>query len=221
MTTSRDSGFSLIELVVGIGLLAVIGAITTQVIITSFHKESYIEGRTQALIQVRQAMQRTMRELRGADPLVSLTGSSLEEKVTTPNNVTRDITYAVTTSGGVTSLVENEVDRNSTTNAVVATQPQRTVVSHLMNSSSQPVFSVISPVPGYQTSSASVNPSTCAVSGTSPQAYEPKCVGTVQLQLVVLPIDAASGSSLCPATLADPTTCYLDVSDSADLRNNS
>jgi prepilin-type N-terminal cleavage/methylation domain-containing protein len=214
-----DGGYTLVELLVVILLAAVIGTITTTVIVTAFRQQSRTDGRAAALVQVRQALQRTMREIRAADPLWALSTSTLVLKESTSTGTVRTLTYSVTTTNGVTSLVETESDVDAAGHAVAGPGP-RTVVSHLVNAAAQPVFSVVAPMPGYA-GSASVDPATCVIAGQTPTTYERDCVGVLQLHLVVLPTNVQSGASLCPANLANPATCYLDISDSADLRNVS
>jgi type II secretory pathway pseudopilin PulG len=217
--TASDSGVTFVETVVVMVLAAVIGLVTTTVIVTTFRRTSEMDGRTTALIQTRQALQRTLRDVRAANPLQGLTADKLEEVVVTPAGVTRDLTYAVTTAGGVTSLMLTESDTNAAGQALSSPRP-KTVVSHLVNTASQPVFSVVAIAPSFTTTSASVNAQTCVVAGQTPTAYARSCVGTIQVEFVVDQIDPVSGKSLC-ASRPVPSQCYLDIADSADVRNAS
>ena len=215
----NDSGVTFVETVVVMVLAAVIGLVTTTVIVTTFRRTSEMDGRTTALVQTRQALQRTLRDLRSANPLQGLTSDTLEETIVTPAGVTRDLTYTVTTQAGVTSLVLTETDTDAAGNPLSSPQP-KTVVTHLVNSPTQPVFSVVAPAPSFTTTSTAVNPATCVITGPTPTAYARACVGTIQVQFVVDQVDPVSGRSIC-ATRAVPSECYLDISDAADLRNAS
>lgn len=212
-----DSGVTFVETVVVMILAAVIGLVTTTVIVTTFRRTSEMDGRTTALIQTRQALQRTLRDLRAANPLLGLASNQLEETIVTPAGVTRTLTYSVVTTAGVTSLVLNESDTDASGNPLTSPR-QKTVISHLVNSASQPVFTVLATAPGYTPSSSSVNSSTCVISGQTPTAYARDCVGTIGVEFVVDLIDPVSRKSIC-ATKAVPAQCYLDVSDAADVRN--
>jgi len=217
--TSHDSGVTFVETVVVMVLAAVIGLVTTTVIVTTFRRTSEMDGRTTTLIQTRQALQRTLRDLRAANPLIGLTSNKLEEVVVTSAGVSRDLTYTVTTQNNVTSLVLTESDTDAAGNALPAPNP-KTVITHLVNDASQPVFSVVAKAPSFTTTDALVNPATCVISGQTPTAYARSCVGTIQVELVVDQVDPVSGKSIC-ATRAVPAQCYLDVSDAADMRNAS
>jgi Tfp pilus assembly protein PilE len=212
-----DSGVTFVETVVVMVLAAVIGLVTTTVIVTTFRRSTEMDARTTALIQTRQALQRTLRDLRAANPLVGLTSAKLEELVTTSAGVSRDLTYTVQTQAGVTSLILTESDTDASGNALASPAP-KTVVSHLMNSSSQPVFSVVAVAPSFTTTDPSINAATCVIAGQTPTAYARSCVGTIQLEFVVDQINSTSGTPSC-ATRAVPTLCYVDISDSAEIRN--
>lgn len=217
--TTGDSGVTFVETVVVMVLAAVIGLVTTTVLVSTFRRTSEMDGRTTALVQTRQALQRTLRDLRASNPLQGLTSGKLEEVVVTSTGVTRDLTYTVTTQNGVTSLVLTETDTDASGQPMTAPEP-KTVITHLVNSASQPVFSVVAKAPSFTTTSASVDPATCVIAGQTPTAYARACVGTIQVEFVVDQIDPVSGRSIC-ATRSVPSQCYLDVSDAADIRNAS
>jgi type II secretory pathway pseudopilin PulG len=194
----NDGGVTLIELMVGILLSAIVGAITTTAIVQSFHRQSEIDARAQAVQTVRQALERTMRELRQADPLLALGTDHLVFQEQSANGDLRKLTYSVVDAGSDHSLVLDEVDTPVGGSSV--TLPTRTIARHLVNGSS--VFSV-------------VMPGNCALA-SDPTSYDPDCAELVQMHLVVDPM-RASGTSTCAG--AGPT-CLIDVSDQADIRNN-
>ena len=206
----NDSGVTLIELMIGILLSGIVGAITTMAIVQSFHRQSEIDARGQAVQTVRQALERTMRELRQADPLLALGNDHLVFQEQSANGDVRKLTYSVVATGSNYSLVLDEVDTSA--GGAPATQPRRTVAQHLVNGTS--VFSVMLPVTGWQATSA-VN-ADCSLKA-DPTVYDPDCAGLVQVQFVVDPI-RASGTSTC--TGSGPA-CLIDVSDQADIRNNA
>jgi Tfp pilus assembly protein PilE len=215
----HDAGVTFVETVVVMVLAAVIGLVTTTVIVTTFRRTSEMDGRTTALIQTRQALQRTLRDLRAANPLLGVTATKLEEQVVTSAGVKRDLVYSVLTQSGVTSLVLNETDTDASGNPMTSPQ-QKTVVTHLVNSDSQPVFSVAAKAPSFSTTDPTVNATTCVIAGQTPTAYARACVGTIQVEFVVDQVDPVSGKSIC-ATRAVPSQCYVDIADAADVRNAS
>lgn len=214
-----DSGVTFVETVVVMVLASVIGLVTTTVIVTTFRRTTEMDARTTALIQTRQALQRTLRDLRAANPLLGLTADKLEEAVVTSAGVTRDLTYSVQTQGGVTSLVLDETDTDAA-GAALPSPRQKTVISHLVNDASQPVFSVVATAPTFTTTDPSINAATCVIAGQTPTAYARSCVGTIEVEFVVDQINWTTGTSACAARSA-PAQCYIDISDAADIRNAS
>lgn len=200
-----EEGFTLVELLVVVALAAVIGTLTTSAIVSAFRSQTKLDGRADAVIQVRQALQRTLRDVRAADPIKGITASQLTLSVNNGSG-SQDVTYRVQTTSGVTSLLR-------TTTAGSGTQ---IVASHLVNTAAQPVFTV-QPVPNYQAPSG-VNGATCGMNAY-PGYYEPDCVGTITVRLVVVPTTGQSGKSQCPASGAALAACAVDISDDADIRN--
>ena len=210
MNTDRnDRGVTLIELMIGILLSGIVGAIATTAIVQSFRRQSEIDARAQAVTTVRQALERTMREVRGADPLLAVGNDHLALRENAANGDVRTLTYSVATTGSDHSLVLDEVDTPSA--GAPVTQPRRTVVEHLANATS--VFSVVLPVTGWTATSA-VNADCTLVA--DPAAYDADCAGLVQVHLVVDPV-RVTGSSTCAGS---GPNCQIDVSDHADIRNN-
>ncbi len=199
-----EAGFTLVELSVVILLSMVIGGILTTAMIVSMRRQSDIDARAQATIDVRQALQRVMREIRGADPLYALSDDQLALGLKTQAGLNRTLTYSLVTDNGDTALV---LDEKVGSNPPL---PRRTVVDHVVDTA--PVFAP-TPVPGWQPT-AFVDAS-CRIIGSS--SYDPHCVGTVGVHLVVNPV-RATGTSPCDGVGA---TCYIDVSDVADIRNNT
>lgn len=200
--SKRESGFTVIEMLISVTLASIVGAITTTVIVQGFHQQAATDARTAAVAHVRTALQRTMRELRQAT-LTSLTPTSLGMTEETNNGGTRTLNYTVETSNGVTSLFVND----GTTKSIV--------VTNLVNDASQNVFTPTAR-PTYQPMNpGTVNTSTCQIIGQTPTAYAPECTGIVIVHLRVMPTDA-SGHALCDTTGG----CVIDVSDDAGIRNN-
>ena len=214
-----DSGVTFVETVVVMLLAAVIGVVTTTVIVTTFRRTSEMDARTTALIQTRQALQRTLRDLRAANPLLGLTSDKLEELVVTSAGVKRDLTYSVQTQGGVTALVLDETDTDAS-GAALPSPREKTVISHLVNTASQPVFSVLATAPTFSTTDATINTSTCVIADQTPTTYARSCVGTIGLEFVVDQINPTTGTSACAARTSS-AQCYIDISDAADIRNAS
>ena len=195
--TGGERGFTVVEMLISVTLTGVVGATATTVIVQGFHQQAASDARTAAVANVRTALERTVREVREASPLNYLTANSLGM-----SDGTRTLNYSVQTTNGVTSLVVS----NGTTTSVV--------ISHLVNDGANPVFSA-SRSPQSPTPPATVDSHTCAVVGAVPAVYSPQdCVGTVHIDLRVMPTDS-TGRALCSPT----DSCVIDVNDDADLRN--
>jgi prepilin-type N-terminal cleavage/methylation domain-containing protein len=213
-----DRGFSLIELTVVVLLLGVLGAITTAVIVNGFRREADNEGRAAAVQQVRTALERTLRDVREADPLLSVTTTSLAMLLTDTNNASRMVCYSVVTSGSDSSLQRVVSPPGGT--CTDPTAQTSIVVGHLDNTAVfLPVSDSWSPSYADPTSPAraSVDTHDCGEKGISPLVYKPGCVGAVQVSLVVKPLNTSTGGAVCSA--GNASTCDISVSDSALLRN--
>ena len=213
-----DRGFSLIELMVVVLLLGVLGATTTAVIVNGFRREADNEGRAAAVQQVRTALERTLRDVRQADRLLSVTPTSLAMQITDTSNANRLVCYSVVPNGSDSSL-----KRVVSAPGGTCTDPGAqtgTVVRHLDSTAVfLPVADSWSPSYADPTSSAraTVDTHDCGQKGVTPLVYKPDCVGAVQVSFVVKPLNTSTGETVCPAGSA--STCDISVSDSALLRN--
>ena len=196
----RDGGFTVIEMIVAITLSGIVGGMATTVIVQGFHQQAATDARTAAVSNVRTAFQRVMRELRGGY-LTNVTGSSV---TFTDYTRTQTKSYLLQTANGTTSLM---VSVNSAT--------PTPVITNIVNDASQPVFAVLAASSTYIDTTGTVNTQTCVISGQTPTAYAPQCVGVLAVHLRVMPT-SASGGALCTST----SGCVIDVSDAADVRNN-
>jgi prepilin-type N-terminal cleavage/methylation domain-containing protein len=200
----RDAGFTLTELLVVITLTGIVGSITVAAVTTGLRKQSQVQDRNDALAQARTALQRVDRDIRSSDPLEAAQANQIVVQESQATE-TRTMTYSVIPAAGSTSqLVVDESDVSSS-GVALTSPPRRVVLSNLVNTSTNPVFN-FSPSSTYTASSTgTVNTATCAVSGTTPVAYDPTCVGTVTVNLAVE-----------PATINQP----IYISDNGtDLRN--
>jgi len=174
------------------------------VIVQGFHQQSPTEARTTAVANVRTALERVMRVLRGAT-LHGVTGSSVDlTEDTATGTGTQNVSYTLQTTNGITSLMVS-------INGATATP----VISNIVNDATQPVFAVPAASSAYTDSTGTVNTQTCVISGQTPTAYAPQCIGDLKVRLRVMPM-SASGGALCASTGG----CVVDVSDDADIRNN-
>jgi type II secretory pathway pseudopilin PulG len=185
----------LVELVVGMVLMAVVGTIVLDGVIGGFKAQRVMESRSAELASLRTAVQRVTRELREADPVLSASATSITiEHATDAGSVQR--TWWLDSASG--SLKAKSV---VTANGVTTTTPESVVVSGL-DTATLP-FSY-APVPGWTAPSGStVDEGTCAIAGTSPVSYEGRfCIGKITLHLAL-------------TTTANP----VSVSATVDVRN--
>lgn len=220
---SNDNGFSLIELMVVVLLVGVLGGITTTVVVNGFHRQATLEGRAVAIEHTRTALQRVLRDLREADPLLALTSTSAAMEITTSSGQVQ-VCYALATASGNTAL-----QRTQSLPGKGCTDPgavTATIADHLDNLSTTPATAVFATVPGGFSPSYSADPqkqsavnSDCSDLGVTPPTYShPECIGKVAVEVVVAPIDTSTGAAEC-ASGAQPRSCDIDLADSADLRN--
>jgi prepilin-type N-terminal cleavage/methylation domain-containing protein len=181
---NRDGGFTLTELLVVITLTGILGSIVLAAVTTGLHQQGQVQDRSDALAQTRTALQRVDRDIRSSNPLESAQANQivLQEVQAT---VTRTMTYSVVADGTTYDLVQDETEVTSSGAAMPAVA-RVTLLRNVVNPASSPVFS-FAPSATYTAAASSVNPSTCAITGTSPVAYDPTCVGTVIVHLEVRP----------------------------------
>jgi prepilin-type N-terminal cleavage/methylation domain-containing protein len=208
----RNCGFTLIELTIVVLLLGVMGLITTAVIVNGFHRQAEIDGRAAAIQQVRTALQRTVREIRAADyPIYSLTNSRLVFGLSGSSGGTTQVCYDAATSAGggmsLTRYVGGCTAATATSTSVVAT--------HLATSN---VFSVPYASAGYQPYLDLTTLWPDCEMRNAPGTYAQHCPGAINVRLMIIPVNANTGASVCPAT-ASASSCDIDISDTAELRN--
>jgi type II secretory pathway pseudopilin PulG len=173
-----DDGSMLVELIVGMLLMAIVGLIVLDGIVGGFTAQRGLQNRGEALAQIRAAAQRVTREIREASPILAATATSLTiEHDTDTGSVTK--TWTLVTSGSTASLV---LDTTTTSGGVVGAPVRTTVLSDL-NGATLP-FEYDNILGWVAPSGSSVNADTCAIAGTSPVAYSRYCIGTVILHLV-------------------------------------
>lgn len=68
-TSEGDAGFSLVELLVVIALLAVVGAIVATTLKSGFRSTTLVQRETESSAELQRSVERIARELRVADPL--------------------------------------------------------------------------------------------------------------------------------------------------------
>lgn len=204
--THGDRGFTVIEMLVTVTLTGIVGALTTTVIVQGFHQQQATDARAAAVANVRTALERTMRDLRGAE-ITSMTPTSVD-LTEYASGGTRQVSYQLQTANGSTSLA---VSVNSAPATVLLTN-----IANDLNDPAQQVFTPAPILPSYTpTVAGTVDTSSCAYIGVSPTQYAPDCVGTVTVHLRVMPVDHA-GRQLCDSN----GQCVIDVSDDAGIRNN-
>lgn len=205
-----QGGFTLVELVVAIGLSAIVGGVLATAIVGSFHRQSEMDARARSINTVRQAFERTMRDIRAADPLLSVADNQLVLQETNAAGVVRTLTFSLVTSAGVTAFVMDEADV-AANGTPLPTPPRQVIANHVANGST-PVFEVLNAVPDWQPT-AQVGPLCNQVN--YPGYYAPDCVGTIDVHLRIQPV-FANGQPSCATS-----GCLVDVQDRADIRNNT
>ena len=192
---SHDDGFTLIELLVVIGLGAIVSVAVTSVLITGLRSQSEVSSHQTSLEQTRVAMQRITRAIRDAVQIQSAADNSLIFTEATNSCGTTTTTITTVTSGSTTSVQMHDSTSNTTS----------TLLTSLANGASTPVFQYVS-ISGYTSTTGTVDTTSCAISGTTPTAYAPDCIGRVTVHLQQL----IKGVS---------TTLPTNLQDTVELRN--
>jgi prepilin-type N-terminal cleavage/methylation domain-containing protein len=76
-----DGGFTLVELLVVIVLIGIVGAVTTTGLVQSMRASQRAQDRTAAFNELEIAMERLTRELRAADPIISISPTDVIVRV--------------------------------------------------------------------------------------------------------------------------------------------
>lgn len=135
---SQDYGFTLVEMLVVMMLLAIVGSIIMSITITSMKTAAKQEDQTRTLSASKVALERVTREIRSAN---SMTVSQPREVafVTRADGVRRETRIFVREVGAATELVQSESTSDLTTGAAIGTSEQ-IVLGGLAHGSSEAVF---------------------------------------------------------------------------------
>lgn len=125
----REDGVGIVELLVVTTLMGIIASIAAGGIIQSFSQQRSQMAYVETMNSVKQAFERTTRELRAADPLVAGSDHALTVRIRRAGTC-RDMSFALLNEAGVGRLV--------TQDPVGA--PQRTVARGLLPPGLQPTF---------------------------------------------------------------------------------
>lgn len=197
MTRDRDEdGFSLIELLVVIILFGVVSALVSASIIRALQSQQESTSRGTALSELKTAVSRIGREVRGASAVLTAQDGTLSFTEDDGTKL-RTMTYRLVTSAGTTKLTLDETDA-SYAGASLGSVATRTVIDNLVNTSSVPVFGYLGR--GDDSCASGALP----VVSTAPNTYDTSCVGSVIVHFQRRP--AHSGVA-------------VDFSDIIDLRN--
>jgi prepilin-type N-terminal cleavage/methylation domain-containing protein len=174
-SVGTDSGFTLTELLISIGIFSIVSAMVTTAAVTGLHKQTEVANRDDALAQMRTALQRIDRDIRSTYPLLSASSTQLVLREVEAAR-TRTVTFQV--SG--TTLTWGET--NTYSNGTTTTIPDRVLLNNLV-STAGPVFS-FAPTTGYVAPAGSgVNASTCALGS----GIDAGCVGTITVRVTIQP----------------------------------
>ncbi len=204
----RASGFTLSEMLVVIVLFSIIGGIVGTVVRVGLTHQTQLQDRNSAFADARKVIQRVDRDIRAANPLdyFSPTMISMSENGGVTGSTAGTVTYVVSAVTLTTSKLTAYPCGLNAADVPVCTG--QVLISNLVQTTSNPVFRP-APITGYvsPTGAVTVDPSTCKVVNSSPVQYDPNCVGTISVNLLVQ-----------PATINQP----VNISDNGtELRNAS
>jgi prepilin-type N-terminal cleavage/methylation domain-containing protein len=142
---SQD-GFTLVEMLVTILIFGIVAIAITGATIVGFHTDEKTNYRNQAIASGRTALERLDRDIRDADPLVSVSPTTmvLKEQTSAAQNMTRQVTYQLVNG----KITVNEIDTTPAgciTGCTTTTLPQTTLLANVVNNTSiaaQAVFTL-------------------------------------------------------------------------------
>jgi prepilin-type N-terminal cleavage/methylation domain-containing protein len=138
---SDETGFSLVEMMIGSALAAVVLTMVGTFLMSMLHTSIFAEGQSQTINDVRTAMYQIEKETRGADSInwCAPTGFCLELGAQTPNAGFKTVRYTCTgcSDAGTQPRTLAKQDFDTATSTWGVAQP---LIERLTNTGSQPVF---------------------------------------------------------------------------------
>ena len=143
LSREREGGFTLVELLVVVTLLGIVGAVGTTAMIRALKTADKGQARVYGLADVQKGVERMSRELRAADPVETMSATSVSARVYR-NGLCYRYTYAL-----VGSEIRETLERlspnpgvfNECTAVVSGTSATTVLVRGLTNTSTTPLFS--------------------------------------------------------------------------------
>lgn len=173
----------LVELTVGMALMAIIGTLVLQAVVGGFSAHTQLADRGGALADVQLATERVSREVRNANPLQSAYATRLEIQRATPAGGHAVLSWWLTT--GTPATLQQQTSTYDANGTLLSTGAPATVITGLDPSVAPFDYGTKSrwsaPV-----GSPALDPRTCAVVGVTPATYARECIGTVTLRLAKL-----------------------------------
>jgi type II secretory pathway pseudopilin PulG len=175
---TRDDGSMLVELLVGMSLMAIIGTLVLQSIVGGLSVHRQLADRGGALADVQLAGERVSREVRNANPVVSAYADRLEIQRATNGGGTAVLRWWL--AAGTLLQQTSTYDANG---VLLSTGPAATVITGL-DPSVAPFDYEAKPGWTAPAGSPALDARTCQVVGQTTYARE--CIGTVLLRLARL-----------------------------------
>lgn len=172
---SGDEGISLVELLVGMSLMALIGTLVLSTVTSGLRTQQTMTDRASGMADLRTAAQRLSKDVREADPLLLAQERVLALRQAVAGGGHRDVTWRVVG----TELVKDET---TTSAAGAVTALPRTVALRELPEGAAP-FGVVPSVTYVAPVGSTTDPGTCVLAGSSPVTYAPACVGSITLSL--------------------------------------
>lgn len=171
---SGDEGISLVEVLVGMSLMALVGTLVLSTVTSGLRTQRTMTDRASGMADLRTAAQRLSKDVREADPLLLAQEQALAVRQAVAGGH-RDVTWRVIG----TELVKDE---STTTAAGVVSALPRVVVLRGLEAGAAP-FGVVPSATYAPRAGSTTDPGTCVLAGSTPTTYAPECVGSVTLRL--------------------------------------
>ncbi|MGI8876778.1 MAG: prepilin-type N-terminal cleavage/methylation domain-containing protein [Egibacteraceae bacterium] len=134
-----EGGATLVELLVVMVLLSIVGGVVTTGLVSGMQAQRRAQARIDALSELQRAMERTTRELRGADPVISVGGDTVTVHVPALDGSCAEVTYL---RSGTVLREQRASTAPGAGCAAFGAPTERNQLSNLANATVSPVVAV-------------------------------------------------------------------------------
>jgi prepilin-type N-terminal cleavage/methylation domain-containing protein len=137
----RDTGMTLIELVVAMTIMGVVGAVVCAGVLSAMQDQRRAQSRLDAITTTQRALERVTKDLRAADPLVAADARSVTTLVYHGTSCQQRRYYVDATNRLVQEVAKYPASTTcANRTGALGTASSRVLVTKVVNTAAQPVF---------------------------------------------------------------------------------